>query len=185
MSSSVEKLAFVGTIVLWTCFRRFASSTRHPIAKRIDKKVYYGINPSKPSEDRGENPMSPPIEKVDPYYWLRDDSRKSLEVLDFLRAENEYCEAQTAHSAGVQKRLYEDILSHLQETDAEYPYKRGNFLYYTRTVEGLPYKIHCRKPAGVKDGLEQIVIDENEVSTRKLLSATICNTLQNYLMLIF
>ena len=168
MSTSVEKLAFVGTIVLWTWLRRFASSSRPPVAKRVDKKVYYGINPSKPSEHRGDNPMNPPKERVDQYYWLRDDSRKSPEVLDYLRAENEYCEAQTAHSADLQQRLYKDILSHLKETDADYPYKRGNFLYYTRTVEGLSYKIHCRKPAGSEDGAEQIVIDENEVSTRML-----------------
>jgi oligopeptidase B len=112
--------------------------------------------------------MKPPKEKLDPYYWLRDDSRKSPEVIDFLRAENEYCQAKTAHLTGLQKELYTEILSHLQETDADVPYKRGDFLYYTRTVEGLAYKIHCRKPATGVDSVEQVVIDENEVRFYRL-----------------
>ena len=177
-SNAIEKLAFVGTIVLWTCARRFVSSARvskPPVAKRVDTKVYYGVNPFNPTENRGDNPMNPPKEKIDPYYWLRDDSRKSSEVLGLLRAENEYCEAQMARLADLQKSLYADILSHLKETDADHPYKRGNYLYYTRTVEGLSYKIHCRKSAGAMDSAEQIVIDENEVGMREFLSKTIGN----------
>lgn len=47
------------------------------------------------------------------------------------------------------------------------PYKYGSFLYYTRTVQGLAYKLHCRKPVSGVDMEEQVVLDENELATDK------------------
>ena len=35
---------------------------------------------------------SPHGERVDPYYWLRDDERQNPEVLAYLNAENAYKE---------------------------------------------------------------------------------------------
>ena len=29
--------------------------------------------------------------RIDYYYWLRDDERKNKEVIDYLKAENNYC----------------------------------------------------------------------------------------------
>lgn len=50
--------------------------------------------------------------------------------------------------AGLQDELYNDMLSHLKETDEDLPYKHGDYEYYSRTVQGLSYKIHCRKTIG-------------------------------------
>ncbi len=32
----------------------------------------------------------------------------------------------------------------MKETDTQVPYRHGPYLYYSRDVKGLPYKIHCR-----------------------------------------
>ena len=45
--------------------------------------------------------------RVDPYYWLRDDSRQDAEVLAYLQAENEYTQAQMAATAPLQRQLYQ------------------------------------------------------------------------------
>lgn len=47
-----------------------------------------------------------------------------------------------------------EFLGHMKETDTEVPYRHGPYFYYTRSVKGKPYKIHCRsKEVG---GAEQV-----------------------------
>ena len=43
------------------------------------------------------NVQSPNGVRNDNYYWLRDDTRTRPEVLDYLKAENVYYAAMTAH----------------------------------------------------------------------------------------
>ena len=104
-----------------------------------------------------------PKRVVDDLFWLRDDDRKSEDVLAYLRAENEYTENFTAPTAALKSALYKELLGHVQETDMDAPYPWGAFEYYTRTVEGLSYTIHCGKPRGAaaREG-EQVLLDENE-----------------------
>jgi protease II len=73
------------------------ASTLPPIAKKVPTKIYIGKNPLKPNEFRGNNIMDPPIERLDDYQWLRDETRKNTEVLNHLKAENNYCAQQTKH----------------------------------------------------------------------------------------
>ncbi len=100
----------------------------------------------------------------DDYAWLRE--KESVEVTDYLNAENAYAEAATAELAGLRDQLYDEMLSHIQQTDVSVPYRDGGWWYYTRTVEGKQYSIHCRKPdvpGGVdwESGEEQILLDGN------------------------
>ena len=44
-----------------------------PIAKKISKKL-----------------IAHNDQRIDPYYWLRDDKRKNKEVLKYLKDENKY-----------------------------------------------------------------------------------------------
>merc|ERR1711871_1249176 len=80
----------------------------------------------------------------------------------------------TRHTEALRQKLYEEHLSHLKETDDQPPYMHGSFFYYTRTVEGLSYKIHCRKPLGSStsrlpeaDAAEEIVLDINKLAEGK------------------
>ena len=65
------------------------------------------------AENRGPNPMNPPITHTDPYFWLRDDSRTSTKVLDHLKKENLYASRQMEHTKGFQDTLYEELKSHV------------------------------------------------------------------------
>ena len=62
-----------------------------PVARKEDTPVYFGVHPDKPDEDRGKEPMSPPLVLQDPYSWMRDDDRKNPEVIAHLESENTYC----------------------------------------------------------------------------------------------
>src|ERR1700692_822823 len=102
----------------------------------------------------------------DAYSWMRDKS--SPEVIAYLEAENAYTAAAMAPTAGLQVKLYDEMLSHIKETDESVPYRMRGWFYYTRTVAGLQYPIHCRKAA--KDGSfdanapEEILLDVNQLA---------------------
>lgn len=99
--------------------------------------------------------------RSDDYAWLRD--RNNPEVLDYLNAENQYTEAMTAHTKRLQETLFREMKGRTKETDETVPYKKDDYYYYTRTVQGKQYPIHCRK----KDNLrapEEIILDPNELA---------------------
>ena len=100
-------------------------------------------------------------ERVDDWYWLRE--RDNPEVIEYLEAENAYPEAMTEHTEALRKVLYDEIVGRIQETDLSVPYRRGEYWYYSRTVEGLQYPIYCRKH-GSLDAPEQVMLDENELA---------------------
>ncbi len=98
---------------------------------------------------------------VDNYFWLRDKSNPA--VISHLEAENAYTEATMKPTAPLQAKLYNEILSHIKQTDENVPYRWGNYFYYTRTKEGLQYPIFCRKHQTL-DAAEQIILDVNELA---------------------
>ena len=99
--------------------------------------------------------------RVDEWYWLRD--RDDPDVIAYLEAENAYTEAATAHTQELRDRLFEEIRSRIEETDETVPARKGDHWYYRRTVEGLSYRIHCRR-ARSETAPEQVLLDENELA---------------------
>ncbi len=83
-------------------------------------------------------------ELQDDYGWLR--MKGAPEVTAYLHAENAYTEAAMAGTEFLQKQLYDEILSHIQEDDASVPYRDGGWEYITRTEKGLQYARYCRRP---------------------------------------
>ncbi len=83
----------------------------------------------------------------------------------YLEAENAYADAVMEPLRPLQEKLYAEIVSRIQETDLSVPVPHGPFLYYSRSVEGLQYAIHCRRTLdadGAGEGSpEQVLIDEN------------------------
>ncbi|MFK4113899.1 S9 family peptidase [Microbacterium sp. NPDC006705] len=111
-------------------------------------------------------------EFVDRYEWLRE--KEAGEVVAHLEAENAYTDARTAHLSGLRERIFEEIKGRTLETDLSVPSRRGDWWYYSRTVEGSQYGIHCRAPLvspddwtppqlepGVDVPGEQVLLDGN------------------------
>ncbi len=103
---------------------------------------------------------------VDDYAWLRD--KEHPETTAYLEAENAYSEAVLAPLDGLREQLYQEMLSHIKQTDVSVPFRDGDWWYYTRTEEGLQYAIHCRKRGGEagpdNDAPEQVILDGNEMA---------------------
>ena len=98
---------------------------------------------------------------VDNYFWLRD--KKNPEVRAYLDAENAYTDEMMKPTEPLQKKLYEEMLSRVKETDVDVPYKEGNYYYYSRTEAGKQYQIRCRKK-GSLDAPEEVILDINELA---------------------
>ena len=132
--------------------------------------------PSAPAQTAPLAPPVPPMAKQmemshllhgdprpDPYFWLRD--KPNPEVAAYLEAENAYASQVMGPTEPLQKSLYDEMLSHVKETDLSVPYREGAFLYYYRTEKGKQYRIHCRKP--FPDGAEQVLLDLNALAAGK------------------
>jgi oligopeptidase B len=105
---------------------------------------------------------------TDDYAWLRD--KESPEVTAYLEAENAYAEAEMAPLADLREELYQEMLSHVKQTDVSVAFRDGGWWYYTRTEEGMQYPIHCRKRGGAAgpevDAAEEVVIDGNALAEK-------------------
>ena len=61
---------------------------------------------------------------VDNYFWLRE--KKNPEVKAYLDAENTYTDALMKPTEPLQKKLYDEMLGRIKETDVDVPYKFGD-----------------------------------------------------------
>ncbi|NBW88775.1 MAG: S9 family peptidase [Gammaproteobacteria bacterium] len=103
---------------------------------------------------------SPFGSREDPWYWLRDDTRKDPSMLAYLEAENAYTRKVLEPLAPLQKKLYEEIVGRLKQDDASVPAKHRGYWYYTRFETGKQYPIYARRK-GELDAAEEILIDGN------------------------
>ncbi|WP_036479980.1 S9 family peptidase [Myxosarcina sp. GI1] len=102
--------------------------------------------------------------RIDDYYWLRQQDEP--EVIEYLKAENEYTKAKMQHTEKLQKSLYDEMLSRIKETDLSVPYRLKDYYYYSRTEEGKDYSILCRKYRSL-EAEEEILLDQNELAANK------------------
>ena len=98
---------------------------------------------------------------TDNYFWLREKTNPA--VIAHLEAENAYAAAVMKPTEALQDKLYNEILSHIKQTDNSVPYRWGDYFYYTRTIEGKQYPIFCRKQGNL-NAAEQILLDLNEMA---------------------
>ena len=98
---------------------------------------------------------------VDDFFWLREKTNPA--VLAHLKAEDDYAATVMKPTAALQEKLYNEMLSHIKQTDTNVPYRWGNYFYYSRTEEGKQYPIYCRKK-GSLEAPEEVVLDQNELA---------------------
>lgn len=100
---------------------------------------------------------------VDEYQWLRD--REDPEVVALLEAENAHTEAILQPTKVLQQQLFDEIRSRVKETDLSVPVVKDGWSYYSRTVEGSPYGIHCRRFVGLDADPVAVALLANDSQT--------------------
>ncbi len=117
----------------------------------------------KPLAIKGPEGVPP---RNDEYYWMRDDQRKSSEVIAHLNAENAYADAMLAPLAPVKETLYNEIVGRIKQDDASVPYRDRGYWYYTRFETGKDYAINARRK-GSMTAPEEVMFDQNAMAAGK------------------
>jgi oligopeptidase B len=128
-----------------------ATEIKPPVAvKRPHSATYHGVT------------------LTDDYYWLKDQSYPTIddaEILNHLKAENAYFEAQMAPQAALTETIFQEMKGRVKEDDSSVPQKDGDYIYWSKYEEGAQYRKHYRKP--VAGGPDQLILDENELAKGK------------------
>ena len=103
---------------------------------------------------------SPFGERMDPYYWLRDDERSNPDVLAYLRQENAFRERSMAHAKPLEDALYDEIYARLKQDDSTVPYRKNGYWYSTRFEPGKEHPIFVRRK-DLAEAPEEILLDAN------------------------
>lgn len=106
---------------------------------------------------------SPSGSRNDPYYWLRDDTRKNPEMLAYLNAENAYATQAMKPSQAREDALFAEMRSRIQEDDTSVPTFDRGYWYYSRFETGKQHAIHARK-RGTMDAAEEVLLDGNQLA---------------------
>ena len=99
--------------------------------------------------------------RVDHYAWLR--GKKDSEVISYLEAENAYTDTILKPTEPLQKKLYQEMLGRILQTDLSVPYRLRGYLYFTRTEEGKQYAYHYRQQ-DAEDAAEELLLDLNQLA---------------------
>jgi oligopeptidase B len=93
---------------------------------------------------------SPHGDRVDDFYWLRDDDPKGKrpEVLAYLEAENAYTAAVMAPLQGLQQQLAGEMRSRIQEDDSTPPVYDHGWWTWSEYKTGAEYPVLMRQRGG-------------------------------------
>jgi oligopeptidase B len=116
------------------------------------------------AEQRPHQVPSPNGSRVDPYFWLRDDTRKDPAVLAYLEAENRYAAAILDPQQQLEDTLFAEMRGRIKEDDASAPTFDNGYWYYTRFETGKQYPIHARRKATMQAS-EEILLDGNTLAS--------------------
>jgi oligopeptidase B len=122
----------------------------------------------------------------DEYHWLRDQSYPVIDdknILDHLKAENAYFEAQMGPQAALTETIFQEMKGRVKEDDSSVPQKDGDYIYWSTFETGGQYRKHYRKtvviteniatihgkpsPDEIIEGPDQLILDENQLAKDK------------------
>jgi len=102
--------------------------------------------------------------RSDDYYWMRDDERKSAEILAHLAQENAYCDEQLAPIKPLQSALFEELKGRIVKDDNTVPVKDGQYWYHSEVRGDDEYARHYRS-SSMAMANKALLLDVNELAS--------------------
>lgn len=106
---------------------------------------------------------------VDDYYWMNDFFKKgpdSNAVVDYLNAENAYCDTMLSGTKDFQQSLIKEMRGRIQEKDESVPVINNGYSYYTKTQQGKQYYQYFRR-ATAPNSPEELLLDVDQMADGK------------------
>lgn len=104
----------------------------------------------------------------DDYHWLKDEGYPKVDdeaVLEYLKAENAYFEAQMKPHAARVETIFTEMKARLKEDESTVPQKDGAYIYWETYEKGAQYKKWMRKP--LAGGPDEVMLDEAKLAEGK------------------
>jgi oligopeptidase B len=116
---------------------------------------------------------SPNGDRIDEYYWLRDDDAKAKrpEVMQYLEAENAYTAAVLAPLKGLQDQLFTEMRSRIREDDNSPPVFDHGWWTWRRFETGAEYPKLMRQRGSPErpdpKAPQEVMLDEVQLAAGK------------------
>ena len=115
---------------------------------------------------------SPQGDRVDEYYWLRDDDTKAKrpEIMSYLRAEKTYADAYMAPLQPLKAKLVAEMRARIKEDDSTVPYYDDGYWYWRQFATGAEYPVYYRRrgtPAEMTPGADEVLLDVPKLAAEK------------------
>jgi len=104
-------------------------------------------------------------QRIDNYYWMRDDSRQNKEILAHLDAENAYCDAILAPNTALQDTLFNELKARICKDDNTVPVKDGDFWYHSEISGDEEHSSYYRALDNQGKG-KQLLLDVNVLAAK-------------------
>lgn len=108
---------------------------------------------------------SPNGDRQDPWYWLRDDSRKNPAMLQYLGAENQWYQGYADRYKNTTDQLYQEMVGRIEQDHSSVPAIKNGYAYWDAFKAGEQYPRFYRK--SLKTNQEELLLDANELAKGK------------------
>ncbi|MGB5981073.1 MAG: S9 family peptidase [Nonlabens sp.] len=99
-------------------------------------------------------------QRLDNYQWMAE--RDAPEVIKYLKAENEFYEACTAHTNELKQQIFDEIKGRIKEDDESVPYLLNGYWYFSKMETGESYPYFYRRKDGRKE--VELLFNVNEMA---------------------
>jgi len=109
---------------------------------------------------------NPVISHNDDYFWIRDDSRTNIDVLDLIKEENNYTKSVMQSNIELQNTIYNELKLYMNENYKTFPLPEYNinsqFKYFKEYQNGFGYYLYKRLDKSTN--LEITLLDINQLA---------------------
>ncbi len=99
--------------------------------------------------------------RLDEYFWMNNP--QDTNVLNILKAENEYASKMMAHTEGLQQKLFDEMVKRVEQSAQSVPIKENGYWYYDRYEKGKEYPFLCRKKTDWS-ATEEVMLNVSELA---------------------
>ncbi|MEL0254991.1 MAG: hypothetical protein VW930_03485, partial [Burkholderiaceae bacterium] len=103
--------------------------------------------------------------RVDNYSWLRDDTRKNKEVLDYLKAERAYHDDWIKTQSTISKNYLKKLNSYIPTKDESLMVEKNGFFYFSESLKKNEYRKFYRSKK--KNSKKELILDVNKLAKNK------------------
>ena len=103
--------------------------------------------------------------RVDNYSWLRDDTRKNKEVLDYLKAERAYHDDWIKTQSTISKNYLKKLNSYIPTKDESLKVEKNGFFYFSESQKKNEYRKYFRSKK--KNSKKELILDINKLAKNK------------------